>query len=171
MTHPKPKTLYLIGGPMGVGKSAVGRELKHLLPDCVHLEGDALWDADPFHVTEETRAMVLRNITFVLNEFLHCSAYAHIVFTWVMHEQTFIDTITAGLHLHGATVIPVSLLASPNTLRQRLGEDIRKGSRTEDVIARSLQRLTGFDTVNTTKIHTDNRTPEAIAAEIADLRI
>ena len=70
----KGKTLSLIGGSMGVGKTTVGQRLKKELPDCVLLDGDALWDADPFHVTEETKAMVLRNSLFVLNEFLHGTA-------------------------------------------------------------------------------------------------
>lgn len=38
----KGKTLYLIGGPMGVGKTTVGQQLKKELPDCVLLDGDAL---------------------------------------------------------------------------------------------------------------------------------
>ncbi len=34
------KTLYLIGGPMGVGKTAVCRKLNRLLPASVMLDGD-----------------------------------------------------------------------------------------------------------------------------------
>lgn len=49
---------------MGVGKSTVGRLLQARLPRCVYLDGDWCWDARPFVVTEETKAMVLRNIAF-----------------------------------------------------------------------------------------------------------
>ena len=51
------KRLYLIGGTMGVGKTTVSQQLKHDLPNSVFLDGDWCWDASPFQVTEETKAM------------------------------------------------------------------------------------------------------------------
>ena len=69
------KKLYLIGGPMGVGKTAVGQALKRMLPNSVFLDGDWCWDANPFQVTEETKAMVMDNICHLLNNFLRCTAY------------------------------------------------------------------------------------------------
>ena len=60
------KTLYLIGGTMGVGKTTVCKELKKELKNSVFLDGDWCWDADPFQVTKETKAMVLRNICYML---------------------------------------------------------------------------------------------------------
>ena len=81
------KKLYLIGGTMGVGKTTVCMELKHRLERAVFLDGDWCWDADPFQVTDETKNMVLQNITFLLNQFLRCSAYENAIFCWVMHEQ------------------------------------------------------------------------------------
>ena len=38
------KTLYLIGGPMGVGKTTAGRLLRDRLPHSVFLDGDWCWD-------------------------------------------------------------------------------------------------------------------------------
>ena len=45
------KTIYLIGGTMGVGKTTVSQQLKKKLPNSVFLDGDWCWDADPFQVT------------------------------------------------------------------------------------------------------------------------
>ena len=87
------KKLYLIGGTMGVGKTAVSQQLKKDLPNSVFLDGDWCWDANPFQVTEETKTMVTDNICYLLNNFLHCSAYENIIFCWVMHEQHIIDSI------------------------------------------------------------------------------
>ena len=39
------KTLYLIGGTMGVGKTTVCQLLKKKLPKNVFLDGDWCWDA------------------------------------------------------------------------------------------------------------------------------
>ena len=106
------KTLYLIGGTMGVGKTTVCRELKNQLPRSVFLDGDWCWDMNPFVVTEETKAMVLDNITTLLKNFLRCSAYDHVIFCWVMHQQAILDQILRRLDLTDVTVVPVSLVCS-----------------------------------------------------------
>ena len=41
------KTVYLIGGAMGVGKTTVSQQLKKDLANSVFLDGDWCWDADP----------------------------------------------------------------------------------------------------------------------------
>lgn len=74
------KCLYLIGGPMGVGKTAACRALQKRLDRAVFLDGDWCWDMRPFQVTEETKRMVLENICFLLNNFLRCSAFDHVIF-------------------------------------------------------------------------------------------
>ena len=56
------KTLYMIGGTMGVGKTTVCQQLKRSLPNSVFLDGDWCWDASPFQVTDETKSMVIDNI-------------------------------------------------------------------------------------------------------------
>ena len=106
------KNLYLIGGAMGVGKTTVCRRLKKDLPNSVFLDGDWCWDADPFLITEETKAMVMDNICFLLNNFLRCSAYENIIFCWVMHEQSIIDEITKRLDTDLCLVKCISLTAN-----------------------------------------------------------
>ena len=121
------KTIYLIGGTMGVGKTTVSQQLKKKLPNSVFLDGDWCWDADPFQVTEETKAMVMRNICFLLNSFLHCTAYKNIIFCWVMHEQSIIDEIINSLDTGDARVIKISLMIDETNLRKRLSADIARG--------------------------------------------
>ena len=50
------KRLYILCGAMGVGKSATGRALRDMLPDCAFLDGDWCWDMHPFRVTEVDKA-------------------------------------------------------------------------------------------------------------------
>ena len=163
------KTLYIIGGTMGVGKTAVSRQLQKLLPDSVFLDGDWCWDADPFQVTEETMAMVNDNICYLLNSFLRCSAYRNVIFCWVMHQQEIIDGILARLDTSGCCVKTVSLTASEETLRRRLEADVAAGLRQPDIIARSTARLPLYGPLNTVKIATDGRTPLQIAQALAAL--
>lgn len=51
------KRLYLLGGPMGVGKTTVCRLLQGRLPHCVIPDGDRCWDARPFTVNTETNTL------------------------------------------------------------------------------------------------------------------
>lgn len=163
------KTLYLIGGAMGVGKTSVSRSLQKLLPRSVFLDGDWCWDADPFQVTAETKAMVMDNICHLLNNFLQCSAYENIIFCWVMHQREIVDTILARLDLTNCRVCCISLLCSEDILRQRLAADIAAGLRTQDVVERSLARLPCYTALNTEKLDVSSITPEEAARRIAEL--
>ena len=91
------KNLIMLNGTMGVGKTKTSQQLKELLANSVFLDGDWCWDASPFIVTEETKKMVINNITALLNNFIACSAYENIIFCWVMDEQDIIDRIVEQL--------------------------------------------------------------------------
>ncbi|MBQ8208822.1 MAG: AAA family ATPase [Clostridia bacterium] len=163
------KTIYLIGGTMGVGKTTAGQILKRKLNNSVFLDGDWCWDADPFIVTDETKAMVLDNIKSLLNNFLHCSAYKNIIFCWVMHEQEIIDDVLAGLDISDCEIKKISLICNENSLKKRLEGDIEKGIRDIDIIERSLARLPMYDKLDTTKIDTSLLTAIEVAEKIAEL--
>ena len=165
----KMKKLYLIGGSMGVGKTAVSQQLKKDLPNSVFLDGDWCWDANPFQVTEETKTMVMNNICHLLNNFLRCSAYENIIFCWVMHEQHIIDSIIEKLDTENCEVKCISLMTNEATLRNRLESDVKSGIRTEDVIERSVARILKYQSLNTIKIDTVNKTIQQVADEIAKL--
>ena len=163
------KTIYLIGGTMGVGKTTVSQQLKKELPNSVFLDGDWCWDADPFQVTEETKAMVMRNICFLLNSFLHCTAYKNIIFCWVMHEQSIIDEIINSLDTGDARVIKISLMIDETNLRKRLSADIAMGIRSNDVIDRSVARINMYQILDTIKVDTVNKNVCEIVSEILTL--
>ena len=163
------KRLLLIGGPMGVGKSAVCRELIERLQPGVYLDGDWCWNMHPFVVTEETRAIVLDNICALLGRFLACPELDNVLFGWVMHQQETIDAICARLPLEGVEVHKISLTASPQVLRSRLVRDIARGRRGGEAISRSLAYLPLYDSLNTEKVSTDHCTPGQVAAQILRL--
>lgn len=148
------KKLYLIGGTMGVGKTAACQALKRLLPGSVFLDGDWCWDADPFVVNDETKAMVEDNICHLLNNFIRCSAYENVIFCWVMHQQEIIDGILSRLDTTGCDVKCVSLVCSEAALRTRLEKDVTDGIRLPDVIERSVARLPMYEKLNTIRMDT-----------------
>lgn len=167
------KTLYLIGGTMGVGKTTVCRCLHRKLEHSVFLDGDWCWDSHPFVVTEETKALVLDNICHVLNNHIRCSLFQNILFCWVMHEQSILDEILSGVDTAvrrtGCRVLPISLVCSPEALTARLTADISHGIRQPDVLERSLARLPLYDTLKTVRIDTSAMTPDKVADAIRRL--
>lgn len=163
------KTLYMIGGTMGVGKTTVCQQLKRELHNSVFLDGDWCWDASPFQVTTETQAMVIDNICYLLNNFLKCSAYENIIFCWVMHEQSIINSIIEKLDTKNCAVKCISLIASEKNLRNRLLSDVERGIRTADIMERSAARIPLYQALNTIKIDTDKKTVTMIVNEIKQL--
>ena len=87
------KNLVIVGGTMGVGKTATCRELQKILSRNVFLDGDSCWDMHPFVVTDETKAMVNSNIAHLLDGFLACPEFENVIFRSVLHEQQILDNL------------------------------------------------------------------------------
>ena len=157
------KKLFLIGGTMGIGKTTVGQLLKRKLSNAVFLDGDWCWDADPFHMNEETKKMVQDNIYYMLNNFIHCSAYENVIFCWVMHEQKIIDDLLANIDAADCEVIVVSLICTSEALKKRISRDFEIGIRNQDVLERSIKRIPLYKELKTTKIDVSTKTLEEVA--------
>lgn len=164
------KNLVIINGTMGVGKTATCRELQKILPLNVFLDGDWCWDMTPFTVTDETKAMVMDNISYLLNNFIRCSEYENIIFCWVMHEQWIIDELLSRLDLGSCTAKIFSLTADCESLKSRLNKDVANGIRTKDIIQRSISRIKKYDCLNTERIDVSKISPKQ-AAEAVSARI
>ena len=162
------KRLYLIGGPMGVGKTAACRCLQKRLERSVFLDGDWCWDAYPFQVTEETKAMVLDNIAHVLNNFLRCSAYDHVLFCWVLHRREIWEELLSRLDTGGCAVVKTALTCSPEALTARLERDVAAGLRAPDALERSLAYLPLYGALGVRLLDTTALTPEETAYAILE---
>ncbi len=160
------KTLFLIGGTMGVGKTAVCQQINYLLNNSVFLDGDWCWNASPFQVTDETKKMVIDNICYLLNNFIHCSSYENIILGWVMHRQNIIDSLLERLDTQQCNVKVISLICNEDTLKKRLQKDIDSGIRSADVVDRSIGRLPLYQELNTIKIDTTSKNIGTVAKEI-----
>lgn len=160
------KTVYLIGGTMGVGKTTLCQYMKQHLDHSVFLDGDWCWDSHPFVVNESTKKMVRENICFLLNQFIHEESYKHIIFAWVMHEQSIIDDIVSHLDLKNCQLKVISLVCEKEVLKEHILYDVKEGKRNIDVLERSLQRLPLYDLLNSQKVDITNKSLETIIAEI-----
>ena len=156
------KHLYIIGGPMGIGKSTICQKLNELLDNSVFLDGDWCWNMDPFIVNEETKKMVVDNITHCLNNFIHTSNIENIVFCWVMHKQEIIDDLLEKLDLDNIEVDLISLVCEKEELIKRMLVDRRKNS----TIKHSLEYLELYKDLNTRKLDITNLVADEVVDEI-----
>ena len=87
-----------------------------------------------------------------------------------MHEQFIIDSIVERLNTEHCNVKRISLMTDEATLRNRLEADVNAGIRSEDVIERGIARISKYQSLNTIKIDTVNKTIKQVAEEIAQLK-
>ena len=83
-----------------------------------------------------------------------------------MHEQTIVDAILENLDTNGCRVVNVSLTVDEDNLRSRLSSDVENGTRSADVIERSISRIDMYQALDTVKVDTNNKTVSEIANEI-----
>jgi hypothetical protein len=160
------KKVVFINGTMGVGKTATCTELNKLLPRNVFLDGDWCWQMRPFVVTEETKAMVRGNIIHLLNSFLACSEFEHIIFCWVMHTQEIMDDLLGAVNLDGNAVYRFTLMSREASLAERLNRDVEAGLRDPDDVPRAIERLRLYDALDTVKIDVSDITAIQAAEQI-----
>ena len=142
------KHVYLIGGPMGIGKSTICNQLNHDLDHSVFLDGDWCWNMDPFIVNQDTKNMVLDNITLCLNNFIHTPGIENIIFCWVMHKQDIINQIIQKLDTEGVDIHLISLICEKEELIKRMLID-RRDNQTN---RKSLEYLKLYKDLDTQKI-------------------
>ena len=160
------KHLDIIGGTMGVGKTATSLSLQQRLPNSVFLDGDWCWYMRPFQLTEETKRLAMDNICYLLNSFLHCSVFENIVFCWVLHEQSILDELLARLDTAQCNVHSISLVCSEQALKARIQRDIDAGIRSADVLERSAARIPLYAALKTDHLDVSVLSAEQAALEI-----
>lgn len=163
------KKLILVNGTMGVGKSTVCRELLKILTPGVYLDGDWCWNMNPFVVSDENKAMVEGNITYLLKSFLRNSGYEYVVFCWVMHQEEIFEQILSPLRECEFELHKFSLVCTEKALRKRIMADVETGARTVDVLERSIPRLVLYRNMDTVKIDVSEISARQAAEKIAGI--
>ena len=163
------KHLYIICGPMGVGKSTTCRALKKLLAPCAFLDGDWCWDMEPFTVNEENKAMVMANIHHMLKSYLNNSSFQNVIFCWVIPGAGVLSDVLSGLKDIDFTVHTVALTCSEETLRRRIEGDVKAGLRTPDAAGRAISYLPLYDGMDIIKLSTDGMSPSEAAEAIVKI--
>lgn len=161
------KTLVLVNGTMGVGKTATCRALLEQMAPAAFIDGDWGWAISPFEVTDENRAMVLDNIGHLIRNYARHSSIDTIILGWVMHTEEIIRAVLDPLEDLNLHIVTVTLTISAAKLRERLQGDIDAGIRQPDIVERSIARLALYDAMPTHKIDVGQCSASEAAAQIA----
>ena len=157
--------MIVINGPMGVGKTTVGRYIADHHPGTALIDGDWCMDIHPFAGTRETKAMAVDNILHMAGNYMRCSACGMVVITWLMDDPWVIRSLTGGLAALGAQVRYVTLVCDEGTLKERWRNDRDCEWRTDGWLAVSLKSLPVF-TATENALDTGGLSVSQIAEEI-----
>ncbi|SMF47923.1 AAA family ATPase [Pseudobacteriovorax antillogorgiicola] len=156
------KKLITINGTSLAGKSTVCRELLKQTKSSAWLDGDWCWMINPFHVTEENKRMVDRNVSFLLRSYLFNSAIETVFLSWILDKDEIFDNILGPLKGMDFEDHRFTLLAPPETIRERAK---LRGGCSAEWIEQTIRRQESYLKLSSIKID-GNQSPAKIVSEI-----
>jgi broad-specificity NMP kinase len=162
----RSKKLILVNGTMGVGKTAVCKELNKALGGSVWLDGDWCWMMNPFIASDYNKRMVEGNIGFLLRSFLNNPSYEYVIFDWVMDREEIYEIVLDQVRECDFELYKITLQCGESELRKRIAADIESGDRCEESLQDSLSRRGLYDALDSTKIDTSNMSAREVAEAI-----
>ena len=136
--------VIILNGPMGVGKTTVGKYIADRYPGTALIDGDWCMDLHPFVGSRETKAMAVDNILHMIRNYRECSVCSMVVLVWLMDDAWVIQRIMEGLSAMQAEVKYVTLVCDRENLIRRWNDDRNCEWRTEDWLNVSLKSLPEF---------------------------
>ena len=142
--------VIILNGPMGVGKTTVGKYIADHHPGTAFIDGDWCLDIHPFVGNQETKAMAVDNILHMIGNYQKCSVCSMVVLVWLMDEPWVIQKITQGLSAMQAEVKNVTLVCSRENLITRWKDDHDCEWRTDEWLEASRKSLPRFAVMENT---------------------
>lgn len=134
----------IINGPMGVGKTTVGKYIAEKYPGTAFIDGDWCLDIHPFVGNDETKAMAVDNILHMIGNYQKCSACRMIVLVWLMDDAWVLREIENGVSALGLELRSVTLVCGRDELIRRWTHDDQCPWRTDEWLDVSLKSLEYF---------------------------
>lgn len=142
--------VIIINGPMGVGKTTVGKIIAEKHPGTAFIDGDWCMDIHPFVGNRETKAMAVDNILHMIRNYQKCSECKMAVLVWLMDDLWVLERITAGVEAMHADVKSVTLICDKESLIRRWKNDRICEWRTDRWLETSLKSLPFFASLGNT---------------------
>lgn len=139
--------VIVINGPMGVGKTAVGKFIADTNAGTAFIDGDWCMDIHPFVGNSETKAMAVDNIRHMIDNYRKCSVCKQIVLVWLMDDRQVYQRIKEAIEEMQLDLKSVTLVCDKEHLITRWKNDNQCEWRTEEWLKISLNSLDYFSTL------------------------
>ena len=160
--------VIILNGPMGVGKTTVGKLIAEKYPGTAFIDGDWCMDLHPFVGSRETKTMAVDNILHMISNYMKCSVCKMIVLVWLMDDPWVLQSVTDGLSALQAEIKNVTLICDRENLLRRWENDHACEWRTAEWLNVSLASLPVFSAMENT-LNTAGLSPELVADLILKL--
>lgn len=142
--------LIIINGPMGVGKTTLGKYIAEHNEGTAFIDGDWCLDIHPFVGNKETKSMAVDNILHMIGNYRKCSACKMIVLVWLMDDEWVYKSIIESAGGMGLEVKNVTLICDKDELVSRWKNDKACEWRTDEWLKVSLRSLALFTKMDNT---------------------
>lgn len=136
--------IIVINGPMGAGKTAVGKYIAGSHAGTAFIDGDWCLDLHPFVGNRETKEMAIDNILHMIGNYRRCSLCRMIVLVWLMDDPWVRERIMDGIAGMEADIQYVTLVCNQVELVRRWTNDHACEWRTQEWLDVSLKSLPAF---------------------------
>lgn len=159
----------ILNGPMGVGKTTIGKLIADSYEGTAFIDGDWCLDLHPFIGNQETKEMAIDNILHMIGNYKKCSHCRHILLVWLMDEPWVIQQITDGIAAMGLELNNVTLVCDREELIRRWKNDTVCEWRIDEWLAVSLDSLSFFTSLEHQLDTTHLTIPEVAEVIIKEL--
>lgn len=139
--------VVIINGPMGVGKTTIGKHIAENNTETAFIDGDWCLDIHPFVGNRETKTMAIDNILHMIDNYRHCSLCQMIVLVWLIDEQWVLKSIIEGITSMELEINSVTLVCEKDELIRRWKNDDKCEWRTDEWLEISLKSLQYFSSL------------------------
>ena len=136
--------VIILNGPMGIGKTTVGKYIAETNKGTAFIDGDWCLDIHPFVGNRETKTMAIDNILHMIDNYRKCSVCRMIVLVWLMDNQWVYQSIIEGISKLQIEIKSVTLMCDKETLIKRWKNDKNCEWRTDEWLEVSLKSLPYF---------------------------
>ena len=136
--------VIIVNGPMGVGKTSVGKYIASTHAGTAFIDGDWCLDLHPFVGNRETKTMAIDNILHMIGNYQKCSLCSMIVLVWLMDNEWVRQSIVDGIASMGLEANAVTLMCNQDELIRRWKNDDKCEWRTDAWLTVSLKSLSLF---------------------------
>lgn len=154
--------VIIINGPMGVGKTTLGKYIAEKYEGTAFIDGDWCLDIHPFVGNRETKTMAIDNILHMIDNYRKCLICKMIVLVWLMDEQWVYQKVVDGISDMGLELKNAVLVCDKNNLMDRWKNDTKCEWRTQEWLEVSLKSLLFFSSLEN-GIDTSDLTVDIIA--------